>query len=525
MARKKQGGAGVSSTTTYTSRSSQRFALFEGSDEEFPELISAMNRTGTVPATIELQAEAESGKQLISTEPEVAGINKKAGRNAEVTKKAIPMQTLPVKKTLQLQTASKALKPGDPAATLGRNSPATVEQVVTPKIPAAVLGERIKGGAGQNYVLAEKPKAIAVEYEEETVKALTIPKEADMGNKPWNTLFKDNRAPTHGIKLRFIQPKGNVVDFTNRVMPTMVEMWGHCLVGCFTGRFPGLKAVYEMKEKWEVRCLVRPHDKGWIIFKFQNDADRMKVLNEGPYTIFGKLLMLKVLSEDFSFDDEEFLKVPIWVKLPNLPLQLWNEEAMSEVASMIGTPLTTDRITQERANHNFARVLIEVDVSKPPPLLVPIRLPFQKVFNQRVVYETFPNYCFHCKKYGHHPFICKELAEKEIEEKNGKEKNKEVGIIKTAAQDALKESSCHIATRVEKRTEIEEGKLPDAQLEEGKILEKPGNPKLDSDTVNKEVEAALKVAQPVQESAIVAPQPPAPKKGPGKKMVFKIRKC
>ncbi|CAH9115447.1 unnamed protein product [Cuscuta europaea] len=85
---------------------------------------------------------------------------------------------------------------------------------------------------------------------------------------------------------------------------------------------------------------------------------------------------------------------------------------MSEVASMIGVPITTDKITQERANNEYARVLIEVDVSKPPPLSFPIRLPSKKVIKQSVLYETFPNYCFHCKEFGHHPFICKKLVKR-----------------------------------------------------------------------------------------------------------------
>ncbi|CAH9092862.1 unnamed protein product [Cuscuta europaea] len=192
----------------------------------------------------------------------------------------------------------------------------------------------------------------------------------------------------------------------------MIEMWGYCLVGHFTGRFPGLKAVHDLKATWGVKCLVRSHDKEWVIFKFQNEVDRTKVLHEGPYMVFGKLLMLKELSDDFSFEDAEFLKVPIWIKFPKLPMKLWNDEAMSEVASMVGIPITTDKITQERTNNDYARVLIEVDVSKPPPLSFPIRLPSRKVFKQNVVYETFPNFCFHCKQYGHNPFICKILAKR-----------------------------------------------------------------------------------------------------------------
>ncbi|CAH9092476.1 unnamed protein product [Cuscuta europaea] len=98
--------------------------------------------------------------------------------------------------------------------------------------------------------------------------------------------------------------------------------------------------------------------------------------------------MLKSLSEDFSFDDDEFLKIPIWVKFPNLHMKLWNEEAMSETASMVGVPLSTDKVTQDRSNHLYARVLIEFYVSQPPPLSFPIRLPSRKVVNQTVVYET-----------------------------------------------------------------------------------------------------------------------------------------
>ncbi|CAH9077945.1 unnamed protein product [Cuscuta europaea] len=208
----------------------------------------------------------------------------------------------------------------------------------------------------------------------------------------------------------------------------MVSLWGYCLVGCFTGRFPGLKAIYGLVKRWGVHCTMKSHDKGWVIFKFQNEQDRTKVFTEGPYNLYGRLLILKMLSDDFTFDDEPFLKVPIWVKFPNLPLNLWNEEAMSKITSKVGVPITTDKVTQELTNYHFARVLIEVDITKAPCLSFPIRLPSGKIFKQLVVYETFPNFCFHCKSYGHHPFICKQLGWKKIEKevmKDGGKKSEE----------------------------------------------------------------------------------------------------
>ncbi|CAH9069543.1 unnamed protein product [Cuscuta europaea] len=122
---------------------------------------------------------------------------------------------------------------------------------------------------------------------------------------------------------------------------------------------------------------------------------------------------------------------------------------------MIGVSLTTDRVTQERTSHNYVRVLIEVDVSKPPPLSFPIRLPSHKVIEQWVRYETFPNYCF----------LYKKLAEKEMKEKNDKEKN-DIGVEKEDILEKLqgeevgvKEMEDHSIVTVPKPTVTTKEKL------------------------------------------------------------------
>ncbi|CAH9145396.1 unnamed protein product [Cuscuta epithymum] len=224
--------------------------------------------------------------------------------------------------------------------------------------------------------------------------------------KQWSALFRDNRAPNSGLKLEYFPPTGEKLDFSHLEVPSLVEIWGHCLVGYFTGRFPGLKAIHDMTAKWKVEVHVKSHSKGWVIFKFKSEEDRLHVLAEGPYVLFGKTMYLKELSDDFSTDDEEFLKLPIWVKFPKLSMRLWKAKEIGMIASQVGIPITTDKVTQDAVYTHFARVLIEVDVSKPPVLQFPIIPPSGKEYMQQVIYETFPEYCFHCKKYGHHPFTC-----------------------------------------------------------------------------------------------------------------------
>ncbi|CAH9147359.1 unnamed protein product [Cuscuta epithymum] len=397
MGRTKQGPGDASLTRTTRSR----FSVLQGSDEEFPPF-NAANLVKLPENQPGNQTPGNFGKT-----PNAYG----NGLTGKIVAGAIPEELV-----------SPATKPASSEASA---KPALKATNATSEALHAETPTATKPGKGKNA--AKKPTLAVTDNAQAPIQpTLAVTTDAQAAQpKVWNALFKDNRDPRHGIKLRYVPPKGETLDFGDRVLPSMVEMWGYCLVGHFTGKFPGLKAVHDLKSTWGVRCLVRSHNKGWVIFKFTNEEDRLKVLHDGPYTVFGKLLMLKELSDDFSFEDEEFLKVPIWVKFPKLPMKLWNDEAMSEVASMIGVPITTDKITQDRANNDFARVLIEVDVSKPPPLSFPIRLPSSKVIKQSVLYETFPNYCFHCKDFGHHPFICKNLAKRV----DGESDNKEPSVV------------------------------------------------------------------------------------------------
>ncbi|CAH9092608.1 unnamed protein product [Cuscuta europaea] len=411
-------GTGV---TPIATRSSSRFSVLETMAEDFPALNADCLRTGS------------SGKAATAKAIESAA-------------------TLPNKSVTDKPIASVA---ANNELTAGKLA---VTHAGTANIGIPLAEELLPGKS------ADKANVPAVTINSECNKEDTN----EPNRKQWSTLFKDNRAPTEGLKLRYIPPTSDFLDFSDRVLPSMVDIFGYCLVGFFTGRFPGLKATYSLAKKWGVHCEIKPHDKGWVVFKFKSEADRTKVMLEGPYILFGKLLVLKVLSDDFSFEDEEFLKVPIWIKFPKLPVRLWNEDTISEVASMVGVPLTTDRITLEKANHNFARVLIEVDVTKPPPLSFPIKMTSGRTFEQRVLYETFPNYCFHCKQYGHHPFICKKLAAKGKAEISEPEKVEAILIAREPATKAIEATKAIVVQDMVDP----EGEFVEVRRQKGKMIAK-----------------------------------------------------
>lgn len=214
---------------------------------------------------------------------------------------------------------------------------------------------------------------------------------------PWSSLFKDNRK--EGLKLNKI--------LSDTAGPVFVEEefkdekdWELCLIGCVGGAFPGMGALKQTTKNWKGRHKAQLHDSGWIVFQFEAMEDLVMVLLEGPYFINGKPLMLKRMPKFFSFGYEEMHVVPIWVRFINLPLILWKERYLSKIASYLGNPISTDQITARKGNFNYARVLIEVDISKELPKSIAVTLP-DRVHNLELFFEKVPLHCSTCGRIGH----------------------------------------------------------------------------------------------------------------------------
>jgi len=234
---------------------------------------------------------------------------------------------------------------------------------------------------------------------------------ASVKKAPWVNLFKDNRNLGKGIKLNKVDSVEDMLHITNEDVDDVAEIWGFCLVGQFTGRFPGMDAVRNIREGWKVECTHWVHRSGWIVFKFQSEEDRLSVLNGGPYFIYGRSLLLKNMPRCFRFGGEEFATVPVWVQLPDLPLECWNARALSKIASRIGKPITTDKMTLTKERLSFARVMVEVDASKELVSSLEIKLPTGDIYDQLVVFEVTPKYCKKCKVFGHIEGGCSKILE------------------------------------------------------------------------------------------------------------------
>ena len=95
----------------------------------------------------------------------------------------------------------------------------------------------------------------------------------------------------------------------------------------------------------------------------------------------------------------------MWFRLPKLPLHCWGEESLNRIIGAIGVPLFSDDCTSKQLCVSYARVLVEVDITKPVAKQVHIRDITGKDFTQLVMPEWYPYFCSKCHKVGH---VCKE---------------------------------------------------------------------------------------------------------------------
>ncbi|KAK2977066.1 hypothetical protein RJ640_017590 [Escallonia rubra] len=118
----------------------------------------------------------------------------------------------------------------------------------------------------------------------------------------------------------------------------------------------------------------------------------------GPWSFDNKPMVLKPWTKDMSMEKEGLKTVPIWIKLPQLPLQFWSKSMLST----LGKPLFTDRMTASHERLNYARVCVEMDVDSD----FPQEIPNDWVHKHKVEYGWKPAMCKYCKVFGHVEISC-----------------------------------------------------------------------------------------------------------------------
>ncbi|GAA0161155.1 hypothetical protein LIER_17534 [Lithospermum erythrorhizon] len=80
--------------------------------------------------------------------------------------------------------------------------------------------------------------------------------------KSFANLFSGNRNPSKGLSFEYTKPVTGMVELEKEDAKPIVDKWGFCLIGSFTGRFLRPQSMYDIVKSWGVQCKVIPYSRG-----------------------------------------------------------------------------------------------------------------------------------------------------------------------------------------------------------------------------------------------------------------------
>ncbi|XP_062080725.1 uncharacterized protein LOC133785513 [Humulus lupulus] len=144
---------------------------------------------------------------------------------------------------------------------------------------------------------------------------------------------------------------------------------------------------------------------GYNLVKFRDEATRDLVLEAGVLHFDRKLVKVKPWTADL--DTLKAVKsVPVWIRLPGLGLQYWGTKCLSALMSTIGNLILVDKVTKDRTMMQFARVLVEIEITEKVPKSIQFINEKGQPMEQLLEFEWLPTQCKECRVFGHTEMMC-----------------------------------------------------------------------------------------------------------------------
>ena len=121
-------------------------------------------------------------------------------------------------------------------------------------------------------------------------------------------------------------------------------------------------------------------------------------------------LYLNKWTLDFDPTQDVPSVVPVWVRLPRLPLHCWNSESLEAIENTLGKYI--DRV-ERKEQYSCARICVKVDLEIGFPEAIRINVADWSHI-QELDYEQIPFKCRFCHEYGHFARNCKKKTEVDL---------------------------------------------------------------------------------------------------------------
>ncbi|CAN1125300.1 hypothetical protein LINPERPRIM_LOCUS31606 [Linum perenne] len=154
----------------------------------------------------------------------------------------------------------------------------------------------------------------------------------------------------------------------------------------------------KLPQLWAKKGRIQVCDVGWgyYVVKFDTIGDYEHAMFGGPWMVGDHYVVIQDWRLYFQPEDSPITTLRVWVRLPGVPLEYFDAAILTIIGNRIGKTVRLDLTTLGGSRGNFARICVEVDLSK--PLLSKYRLR-RRV--RRIEYEGLHTICYSCGCFGH----------------------------------------------------------------------------------------------------------------------------
>ncbi|XP_057426575.1 uncharacterized protein LOC130720007 [Lotus japonicus] len=213
-------------------------------------------------------------------------------------------------------------------------------------------------------------------------------------------------------EVRDVFEKGDSKPFNpNPVVPVSLEEyeewcrpWKFSLVVKLLGKKIGFKWMTQRIQRMWARdgeLKVIDLTAEFYLVRFASEKYYLHALFEGPWMIADHYLMVQRWCPMFKANDSGVKRIAVWIRLPELPVELYTETFLWRLGSLLGTMLKIDTHTTVHSRGKFARICVELDLSQQ---LNPTYTALGE--EHRLEYEGLHSICFSCGRYGHRKEFC-----------------------------------------------------------------------------------------------------------------------
>ncbi|KAH7857525.1 hypothetical protein Vadar_013640 [Vaccinium darrowii] len=137
-------------------------------------------------------------------------------------------------------------------------------------------------------------------------------------------------------------------------------------------------------------------------FTFESEDDFNRIFDLAPWSIMGRMLVLRRWEPSMSIEELEFDHGPFWIQAHGLPLNQMTESNGMKIGNLVGLAMKVQIYGgNQGAILGFMRIRVWLDLTKPLPTGFYLKRVGKKDSWVRFLYERLSDFCYDCGRVSH----------------------------------------------------------------------------------------------------------------------------